>query len=304
MTLIRRALTGSAEHPVLTFDRNYRATPAELRHALTRTDRLAGWFGQIEGSPAGVGDSFTAQLSEDPADRASGTVLRCDPEVIAVSWSWKGEATSVITASLIVRDPEHTTLRLHHELAEPQHLAGYGGGWEQVLQSLSRALGDADPAAIADDRIEADAVQRWRIIGAAPLDLEHTVAAPIEQVWEAFTTVRGLQSWWWSHWDDVQIEADAQEGGVFRIQAPGAGVHLSGSYLAVQRPNHLSYTWQWQDADGEVADEAVDIQFESTSEGTLIHIRHSGPWDNAQPAENYRQGWRFTLQQLADSLAV
>lgn len=73
--------------------------------------------------------------------------------------------------------------------------------------------------------------------------------------------------------------------------------------MAVQQPNHLSYTGQWRDGDGEVADEAVDFRFESVPEGTLIRIRHSGPWEDSQPAENYRQGWQFTLPQRTGSMA-
>ncbi|MGO1317684.1 MAG: SRPBCC family protein [Cellulomonadaceae bacterium] len=304
MTDIRRALTGSTDRPALTFERTYRATPAELHEACTSIERLAGWFGEITGAPAAVGDAFTASLSEDPDDVARGHVLRCDEDVVAVSWSWQGEPESVITARIVPVDRERTRLLLDHALTAPENVVGYGGGWEQVLQSLSRALGDAAADAPDDERIEADAVARWRTITRAPLALEYTVAAPLERVWAALSSAEGLRPWWWSHWDDVAIAADVRPGGAYRIVAPGAGVALSGTYLAVDAPEHLAFTWEWRDDDGEVPDEAVDVRLDAVEEGTRISIRHSGPWADDAPAASYREGWDFTLGQLRDALSA
>lgn len=303
MTDIRRALTGTADRPSLAFERTYRATPAELHEACTSVERLAGWFGEISGAPSGVGDAFTASLSDDPDDLARGRVLRCGDDVVEVSWSWQGERESVITAHIVPVDDERTTLVLQHALAEPAHAVGYGGGWEQILQSLSRALGDAAADALPDERIEADAVARWRTITRAPLTLEHVVAAPLERVWAAFASAEGLRPWWWSHWSDVEIEADVRPGGAYRIVAPGAGVALRGTYLAVDAPGHLAFTWGWRDDGVEVPDEAVDVRLDAVEGGTRITILHSGPWADDVPAQSYRQGWLFTLGQLDEAFA-
>lgn len=304
---IVRALTGPREHPVLSLVRVYRAEVADLRDACTDTTRLARWFGTVTGDPAAVGDTFEAALSDDPQDRATGRVLRCADDEVAVEWSWQDEATSVISARFRPVDDGRAELTLRHELVEPDHAVGYGGGWEQVLHSLARALGVADPGAPSDDDVEAGAVEVWRTITRAPLELERSLAADAERVWAALSTAEGLRSWWWSHWDDVRIEADVRTGGAYLIEAPGAGIVLDGRYLDVvppagDRAGHLSMTWRWSDTDGTSADEAVEIRVRPDGENALLTVRHSGPWSDDAPAESYRQGWGFTLDSLAAAL--
>lgn len=303
---IRRALTGSTEHPALTFERTFRATPADLRDACTDPDRLARWFGEIAGDPTGVGDPFTARLSDDPGDVAVGRVLRCDETTIAVTWSWQDEPESVITARITLVDADRTTLALHHELADATHLVGYGGGWEQTLRALARGL-ETGPIVAADDEPDDEPdddadTEPWRRMSRGPLVVERVLAAPVERVWHAFTTSDGLRSWWWRHWSGVLVETDTRVGGSYRIEAPDAGIVLSGHYLAIEEPRHLSFTWSWRDADGEAPDEAVDVRLDPEAGGTRVVVRHTGPWADDAPAESYRQGWEFTLGQLAESL--
>lgn len=297
------SLTGTAERPELTFRRAYATSPENLRGALHDLDRLARWFGEIGGSPAAVGDPFTAQLSEDPADAASGRVLACEDDLVRVSWSWQGEAESTITARVVPLADGRTELRLHHALAEPAHAVGYGGGWEQVLESLARSLGAADPEAADDETIEREAVESWRTLSRAPLRIERRLAAPVDRVWQAFASAEGLRRWWWSHWPDVTIEADVRPTGSYRIEAPTAGIVLEGTYLEVVEPSHLSFTWTWRDGEGASVDEAVDLRLEENPGSTMLTLRHSGPWADDSPAEDYRRGWEHTLGALDAALA-
>lgn len=298
MDSVIRSLTGTHDHPQLTFRRTYRATPDDVLDACTSPERLARWFGVVDGEPKAVGDTFTARLSESPDDAAVGRVLHCGKDEFRVTWSWQGEPESTITVRVTAIDAALSELALHHALALPDHAAGYGGGWEQLLAGLSRSLGDATGDAVPDDQIEAAAIETWRTITRAPLELEHYIDAPVEQVWEAFATAEGLKQWWWRHWDDVEIEADARVGGVYRISAPGVGITLEGTYLVVDAPEHLAFSWVWKDTDGESRDEAVDVRLHADRQGTRVTIRHSGPWTDDAPAESYRQGWEFTLSQL------
>lgn len=297
LSVVSRALTSTRERPQLTFRRTYRASPAEVRDACANVDRLSRWFGTVHGEPGRVGDRFTVVFG-DEHDVAEGRVLRCGDDEIAVAWSWQGEPESVITARIAPADEGTTTLELQHTLEQPDHAVGYGGGWEQTLQALARSLGAAATDAPDDEQIESDGVARWSSITRAPMTLERVIAAPIERVWAAFATTDGLRTWWWNHWSDVHIEADARRGGTYRIQAPGAGIDLRGVYLVVEEPTHLAYTWEWRDAEGEVPDEAVDIRLEPVAEGTRVTVLHSGPWEDDAPAEAYREGWTFTLGQL------
>ena len=45
------------------------------------------------------------------------------------------------------------------------------------------------------------------------LVVEQLVAAPIADVWVAWTTVQGLARWWWPHWPDTVYEMEAMPSG-------------------------------------------------------------------------------------------
>lgn len=306
---IDRALLGTSTAPELVFRRVYRAEPGEVRSACTDITRLGRWFGTVEGNPAGVGDSFTAMLSDDPDDKAVGTVLTCADNGYIVSWSWQCERESTIEVRITEIEAGHTELTVHHRLTEPEHAAGYGGGWEQMLQVLDRHFTGEPAVAGSDEQVEADAVQTWRTMSSEVLEVEQRVEASAAQVWAALATAEGLRTWWWRHWDDVTIEADPVIGGSYRIEAPEAGIVLDGSYLVLDEPTRIAFTWRWQDADGSSTDEAVDITLEEVpademSVGhTMIRVRHSGPWADSAPAASYADGWHFTLGELAKVLA-
>lgn len=293
-----RALTGSASTPELTFRRVYRATVEEVRGACTEPGRLARWLGVIEGEPAAVGDAFSVQLGTDPDDRAACSVLHCEPDRIAISWSWQDEAPSVVGARWREVADGGVEFVLTHRLAEPEHTSSYGGGWERLLQGLARSVDDAEPGSLPDEAIEAGAIERWRTMAQTPLSLHRHISAPRERVWAAIATAEGLRTWWWRHWDDVTITADVRVDGHYRISAPSAGITLGGTYLTVTDQEALAFTWRWQDDDGVTRDEAVEIRLEPDGAGTRVTVLHTGPWDDDVPAQNYRQGWEFTLGEL------
>jgi len=303
--LTDRALTGTPEHPQLTFRRTYRASADNLRGALTRVHRLRSWFAEVGGSPAAVGDVFTAQLGDGPEYLAAGRVLACSDDLVRVSWQWQDEGESVVTARILPRDDGTTELRIDHALGDPDLVPGYGGGWEQLLQALARTLGAADGDAPPDEVLERDATESWRRLAAAPIEIDTVLPTGSESLWRAVATTEGLRSWWWSHWPDVTITADVRPGGQYAISAPGVKVDLTGIYLEVEEPEHLAFTWVWRDEWGTAVDEAVDMFLtESGEQSTRLRIRHTGPWEqDGEQAVNYRRGWIDTLGRLETLLS-
>jgi uncharacterized protein YndB with AHSA1/START domain len=286
-----RSLTGSASAPVLNVTRHYDATADEVWSALTEPDRLRRWLGEVSGDPAG---GFEITFADAPDSPARADVDECaPPRSLVVRWSWGRERASRVSVALQPQD-DGTLLTLEHRLGEPDHVADYGGGWEQSFATLARKLGA--PASGAVD--ESAVVARWDAMRRRAVELTVDLAAAPAEVWRAFATPDGLRSWWWTHWSDVTITADARPGGAYRIEAPAAGIVLSGTYLAVDEPGHLSFTWRWTDAEGTSVDEACDILIEPAASGSRLTVRHTGPWADDIPAENYRQGWEFTLGQL------
>lgn len=132
------------------------------------------------------------------------------------------------------------------------------------------------------DRLEVD-----RIVGASP-----------QAVFDAWTTELGLARWWWSGWDDTTYTVDARVGGTYRIAASGAGIAVSGRYVALDCPHRIEMTWVWSDEDGEGPVEHVVVEFVAEGDATRVRVRHTGPWTTTVSAANYLQGWEHVLGRL------
>lgn len=327
-----RSLLGTADGPELVLRRRYRAAPSEVLAACTDLERLALWFGQVDGEPAAVGDTFTVRFQGTENLPATGEVLACATDGLSISWSWQGEQESVISLRVAAAGESESELTLLHVLSQPDHVAGYGGGWEQQLESLARHLADAPThldatdgratggGAGAEDRASGEnaaaelrateedseaerrAVATWEAMTTRPLEIRWHVPADLDRVWAALATTDGLKPWWWGHFPFVTIDADAAPGASYRITAPSAGIELEGTYLIVARPRRLSCTWQWSEAGISSQDETVDIALDPGDGGTVITLRHTGPWTDDQAPENYRQAWQATLAALEGAL--
>jgi len=294
-----RSLIGSSDHPEIVLRREFRATEAEVRSACTSIPRLARWFGVVEGSPTAVGDAFTVRLGADGTAR--GSIRRCDEHSVEASWAAGSEPASILSLEWQQTGAGRTELVLRHRLDSPTDIAPVGGAWEQALADLSSAF--SDPQSSPSLGGAGEGIGRWRTLAARPLELTQVVDAGRERVWAAIASPQGLRTWWWRHWDDVTIAADVRVGGGYRIAAPGAGIVLEGRYLAVEAPERLAFTWRWSDDDGTSVDEAVEILLTDDAERTRVTVRHTGPWTDDAPVASYRQGWTFTLGELAAVLA-
>ena len=293
---VLRALTGSGDRPVVDVERRLPMGPAEVWDALVQPERLGRWLGTIEsGERPAVGEDFGLRIGDAPDDRADCRLLACDPgSSLLVAWRWTGEPESVVRIALEGGD-DGTVLRVRHELVAPQSVADHGAGWEAHLDGLGDALAGLAPRPFA---MRSHAT--WTRIADGVLQVERRVDAPLDAVWRAVATEAGLRSWWWRHWADTTIDADLRPGGSLRIAAPGAGILLTGDVLVVDpHAHHLAATWVWSDADGTSADEAFDVALRADGDGTVVTVRHAGPWADDAPAASYREGWTFVLGELA-----
>lgn len=300
---LRRVLGGSPDTPVLAIERWYPTTPSDMWQAFTDTERLSRWLGRIaDPMPSAVGDPYRIDLG--PADIADGVVLSCHPEEhLAVAWRVAGEPESVVDVSLAA-DGTGTMVVLQHRLARSTGLADYGGGWEDLLAALVAVVAPDTPVATRqrDEAVGREAWQRIADIqhdGGRILRVSHVAPAAIESVWDAFATVDGIGSWWWSALGATH-EFNARPGGRYRFAAPGAGFAVRGTVLELDRPHHLAWSWIWEDGETDGPVERVDIELTSLDGGhaTRVDIRHQGPWTDPDQSENYRIGWESTLGAL------
>ena len=132
---------------------------------------------------------------------------------------------------------------------------------------------------------------------------EIEIAAPPEVVFDALVTPEDLAAWWGSpelyQTHDWQI--DLRPGGEYSCKAGSTTGHLSivrGTYLEVDRPRTLSYTWMpsW-----EAKLPATTVRFTLTpiAGGTRVQILHEGFTGFAESQAGHAEGWKRVLGWLA-----
>lgn len=137
------------------------------------------------------------------------------------------------------------------------------------------------------------------------IELKRHIHATPEQVWTAWTQADELARWWWPASFNTNYHVDAQEGGSFRFVAtnvPGRGtLGLAGTFLEVQPPSHLVYTWSWEHELGQ--ETRVEVKFVDADADTEIHLRHSG-FPNETDAQIHVTGWTDCLNRLVALLGA
>src|SRR5699024_1290025 len=276
-----RSLLGTTGSPELVLQRRYRAAPGEVLATCTDLERLSQWFGQVGGSPAAVGDTFTARVRGGEDTSVTGEVLACAADGRSMPWSPRQERGSVVSRRGAVAGAGESGLTLRPVPSGPGRVAASGAGWERHLASLARHREGEGADAPAPD-----AAAAWETMAARPLEIHWHIPADLDRVWTALATTEGLEPWWWGHFPFVTIDADAAPGASYRITAPSAGIELEAPYLIVARPRRLSSTWRWSEAGITSRDEAVDIALDPGDGGTVITLRHTGPWADDQSVED------------------
>ena len=124
--------------------------------------------------------------------------------------------------------------------------------------------------------------------------IERIIPASRHRVWQALTT-QELAGWFWPARFETTVDLDVRVGGAYRVDGPGAGMAVSGVFVAVDEPERLVQTWRW---DGEDAETLVTFTLAETPEGgTALTIVHENFADEQECAQ-HTQGWNDCLDRL------
>ena len=115
------------------------------------------------------------------------------------------------------------------------------------------------------------------------------VDAPRPAVFALFATADGLR-----HWLDA-ADLEPRVGGAVSVRMRDATA--SGKVLALDPPQHISFTWEWA---GEPAGAPSVVAFDAIEHGARTHVtlRHVGLRSRAE-VELHDELWRHWLERFA-----
>jgi uncharacterized protein YndB with AHSA1/START domain len=136
------------------------------------------------------------------------------------------------------------------------------------------------------------------------LQIERTYRAPIERVFEAWTSEEVLRRWWRTqrNWETSDAHVDLRVGGAVRVamRDPATGAEYAGGglYTEVEPPTRLAFTWLW---DGDTTRTLIEIDFTERDGVTTVVFTHSDLWDE-EAVRSHEDGWTRMFEILASQL--
>ncbi len=102
-------------------------------------------------------------------------------------------------------------------------------------------------------------------------------------------------------WMGTEIEIEPEPGGKFWLNATGTDI-ASGTYLEVDRPHRVVFTWGWEGgAEVPPGSSTVTITLTADHDHTMVELRHEGLPGGA--GDEHVEGWSYFLPRLAAAAA-
>lgn len=137
------------------------------------------------------------------------------------------------------------------------------------------------------------------------LHIRRTIRAPRQRVFDAWTKPEELTRWHAPGPLTVSLaEIDLRAGGAYRIHmvAPDGKEHrVSGSYLELDPPKKVVYTWGW-DGDHPVKESVVSVEFHDRGDVTEVVLTHAGITHDQERA-NHEHGWTAIMDKFEAEFA-
>jgi len=126
------------------------------------------------------------------------------------------------------------------------------------------------------------------------ITVETNVAAPIEHVWDAYTTPADIKQWnaASADWHTTTATVDLREGGKFssRMEAKDGsmGFDFAGMYTKIVKHKLIVYSF---------GDRAARVEFTPGPLRVAVRVTFDG--EQTHPIEQQRQGWQSILDNFA-----
>jgi uncharacterized protein YndB with AHSA1/START domain len=296
--LTERSVTTCGERRVIQMRRTFATNVDDAWEACTHPDRLRRWLGTTEGDRR-EGGVVTVRMTDDPAEIATLTIVRCDaPRRLVVRWDWPDEPQSIVEMNLAPTAGGDTALTLRHSALAGQLPVAYGAGWEDFLVRLGWLLDGNEPAGVDTSSfveqvtpiwtgLDGDARDdhQWPTVepdgtGTVTARTRHEYDAPPATVWASITDASRLTAWM------APVSGNLAVDGSWKL------AYDNGSALGTVRecepPHRFVTTWGW-DFQPDAPESTLTVALTPTaSGGTLLELVHERM---ATPAEGYAAGW-------------
>lgn len=126
------------------------------------------------------------------------------------------------------------------------------------------------------------------------ISVETTVAAPIEQVWRAYTTPEDIKQWNAASddWHTTNATVDLRVGGLFssRMEAKDGsmGFDFAGTYTNIVKHELIEYAF---------GERSARVEFASTPSGVRVRVAFDS--EPTHSVEQQREGWLAILNNFA-----
>ena len=124
--------------------------------------------------------------------------------------------------------------------------------------------------------------------------VETTVAAPIEDVWRAYTTPQDIKQWNAASddWHTTAATVDLRVGGAFssRMEAKDGsmGFDFAGTYTRIVEHKLIEYSF---------GDRTAKVEFAATPDGVRVGVTFDS--EATHSIEQQREGWQAILNNFA-----
>lgn len=121
-----------------------------------------------------------------------------------------------------------------------------------------------------------------------------TVAAPLSEVWRAYTTPEDIKAWNAASpdWHTTHAEVDLRVGGKFssRMEAKDGsfGFDFAGEYTKLIPQQHIEYVF---------GERRATVDFTEGSDGVVVKISFDP--ESTHPEDQQRAGWQAILDNFA-----
>jgi len=134
----------------------------------------------------------------------------------------------------------------------------------------------------------------------ASIIIERGFKVPAEKIFDAWLSTDLIGQWMFGPGvrDEtiIGLTNDAIAGGAFsfKVQRDGEVINHTGTYLTIEKPHQLSFTWGIAGLTEE--ESVVLIHIAETTDGCTLSLTHEGVWD--EYAGRTETGWHFMMDKL------